>query len=191
MGKNTRTLIIIAVVIVAALVFNQYWQERYTTSSEVIFDGDSDQVTSFTVNKSGLEISLVHDGTTWSIAGHDTLEVRQNRLDNLFNNVLTVEHETMVSRNPEKWSLYSVDDSLGTRLRLYDVKNKLLGDYYFGRSKTDWSHNNFRQGGEDEVYLTSANVLYHLNATSTFWGEKPKPPEPDTTSVAPGMPIAE
>ncbi len=185
MGKNTRTLIIIVVVIAAALAFNSLWQGRYTTSSETIFTGNPDDIVKFTVNKNNDTINLTKTDGTWSIVGVDSMVVRQNRLDNLFNNVLATEHATLVSKNPDKWHLYSVDDSLGTRLRLYNTRDKLLGDYYFGRSKTDWSHNNFRNGGEDEVYLTNANVLYHLNATTSFWGEKPKPPEPDTTAVMP------
>ncbi len=186
MVKNLRTIIIVVAVIIAALFLNRYLQGRYTTSSKAIFSGDTEKITQFTISKTGESITLVKMNGVWNIEGHDTLIVRQPRLDNLFNSVLTTEHETMVSKNPAKWNVYSVDDSMGIRLQLFDSKDQVLGDYYFGRSKADWSHNNFRFTGEDEVYLTSANVIYHLNTTATYWGEKPPPPpEPDTTSVSP------
>ncbi len=185
MGKNLRNIIIIVVVISAALLLNNHLQDRYTTSSKVIFDGNTEKIARFTISKTGESITLIKLSGFWNIEGHDSLVVRQPRLDNLFNSVLTTEHETMVSKNPEKWNLYSVDDSLGIRLQLFDSGEKVLGDYYFGRSKADWSHNNFRYAGENEVFLTSTNVIYHLNTTPNYWGEIPKPPEPDTTAVAP------
>ena len=185
MVKNLRTIIIIVAVILAALFINRYLQGRYTTSSKAIFSGDTEKISRFTISKTDESITLVKMNGVWNIEGHDTLIVRQPRLDNLFNSVLTTEHETMVSKNPAKWNVYSVDDSLGIRLQLFDSGDKILGNYYFGRSKADWSHNNFRFAGEDAVYLTSTNVIYHLNTTANYWGEKPKPPEPDTTAVSP------
>jgi len=185
MGKNLRTIIIIVVAVVAALFLNRYLQNRYITSSAAIFNGDVDEVARFTITKADGATTLEKISDVWNIAGNDSLIVRQTRLDNLFNNVLKIEHETMVSKNPAKWAIYSVNDSLGIRLQLFDISDKLLGDYYFGRSAADWSHNNFRFAGEDEVYLTGANVIYQLNTNATYWGEKPKPPEPDSTAVAP------
>ncbi len=185
MGKNLRTIIIAVAVIVAALLLNNYLQDRYTTSPKAIFSGISDDLAKFTISRTGETITLEKIGGVWQIAGNDTMIVRQMRLDNLFDNVLATEHETMVSRNPDKWSLYSVNDSLGIRLQLFDQNRKSIGDYYFGRSKADWAHNNFRFAGQDEVYLTSANVIFHLNTTVTYWGEKPQPPELDSTAVTP------
>jgi len=185
MGKNLRTIIIIVVAVVAALFLNRYLQNRYITSSAAIFNGDVDEVARFTITKADGATTLEKISDVWNIAGNDSLIVRQTRLDNLFNNVLKIEHETMVSKNPAKWAIYSVNDSLGIRLQLFDISDKLLGDYYFGRSAADWSHNNIRFAGEDEVYLTGANVIYQLNTNATYWGEKPKPPEPDSTAVAP------
>ena len=186
MVKNLRTIIIIVVVIIAALFLNRYLQERYTTSSKAIFTGDTEKITQFKISKTGESITLVKMSGVWNIEGHDSLIVRQPRLNNLFNTVLTTEHETMVSNNPAKWNVYSVDDSLGIHLQLFDNGDKVLGDYYFGRSKADWSHNNFRFAGKEAVYLTSSNVIYHLNTTADYWGEKPPPPpEPDTTAMAP------
>jgi len=185
MGKNLRTIIIIVVAVVAALFLNRYLQNRYITSSAAIFNGDVDEVARFTITKADGATTLEKISDVWNIAGNDSLIVRQTRLDNLFNNVLKIEHETMVSKNPAKWAIYSVNDSLGIRLQLFDSNDKLLGDYYFGRSAADWSHNNIRFAGEDEVYLTGANVIYQLNTNATYWGEKPQPPVPDSTAVAP------
>ncbi|MFH1851385.1 MAG: DUF4340 domain-containing protein [Candidatus Neomarinimicrobiota bacterium] len=192
MGKNTRTFLIVAAVLVAAFLFNNYLQDRYTTSSKAIFSGDKADIVGITISKTGEAIRLEKSGDNWSISGHDSLVVRQPRLDNLFDKVLTVEHETLVSRNPEKWPVYAVDDSLGLRLQLFDAREKTLGDFYFGRSKSDWSHNYFRQAGKNEVFLTNTNVLYQLNTTVAYWGEKPKPPEPDSTAVDQGaLPVIE
>ena len=53
----------------------------------------------------------------------------------------------------------------------------------FGRSKKDWSHNYVRIEGVDGVYLTDASVMHMMYPRATYWGEKPKPVEVDSTEV--------
>ena len=98
--------------------------------------------------------------------------------------MLEVKTGTIVTKNPDKWTTYSVDDSLGTHLVLIDDEDNKVAHYVFGRSKSDYSHNNVRLRGEKEsvdvlnnVYRTSSSVIHHLNTRATFWGEKPPEPE--------------
>ncbi len=184
MGRNTRIILIVLGVLLVIFLVNNALQNRYQTKSAAVFPGDDAAITRFTISQPSGFIELVKIDDQWTITGADSLVVRQPRLNALFDRVLTVEHETLVSKNPEKWDVYSVNDSLGVNLKLYGTADELLGDFYFGQSKSDWAHNYYRQAGKNEVYLTSANVIYNLNPTANYWGEKPKPPEPDTSAAA-------
>jgi hypothetical protein len=77
-----------------------------------------------------------------------------------------------------------VDDSLGTHLTLVGWEGDTLGTWVFGTSRSDWGKNYVRIGDGPEVYLTDAGVIFHLNTMATFWGEPPKPAEPDSTAEA-------
>ncbi|MFQ6614793.1 MAG: DUF4340 domain-containing protein, partial [Fidelibacterota bacterium] len=125
---------------------------------------------------------------TWTIRGADSLVVRDNRISDFFDKVLKVKKETLVSRNPEKWTLYSVDDSAGVHVLLYGVNDRLLSHFIMGRSKSDWARNNIRLADEKEVYLTNENVLYRVNPRVNYWGEKPKPPAPPDSTVSDTVP---
>ena len=130
--------------------------------------------------------------TIWKISGNDTLEIKPQSMDNLFEKVLKVNKSTIISENPEKYSKYSIDDSTGTHLAVIDFNGETVGYYIFGRSKSDYSRSYVRIGDDPNVYLADQNVTFMLNTRETYWGEKLKeeipPPLPvdipaDTTAI--------
>jgi len=183
MNKSARNGIIILAVLVVVYLVNHNLQSGRKTSASNIFTGEIDNITKVLIQQSDKAVELANENGEWSIAGNDTLMIRDDRIENLLNKVLAVKMETPVSKNPEKWGTYSVDDSTGIHLALIDASGETIGYYVFGRSKSDWSHNYVRLGESSDVYLTDQSVIHFLNTTETFWGEKPQPPEPDSLSV--------
>ena len=94
------------------------------------------------------------DGDVWRLVGHDSLEVREAPIDNLFDRVLNVERTTLMTRSADRWTVYSVDDSAGIRLSVRDAGGTELAAFVFGQSKRDWSKNYVRLGSGKAVYLT-------------------------------------
>jgi len=187
MAKNTRNLLIILVVMIVAVLINRWMEGRHESSTDLAFTGNPDQVTHVQIFNKTDTLNLIKTADTWTIPGVDSLVIRDNRITNLFDNVLKVKKETLVSRNPDKWKTYSVDDSSGLHLKLYDKNNKELAHIIMGRSTSEWTRNNIRIEGNPNVYLTNANVMYQVNPKTSYWGEKPKPPAPpDTTEVDSG-----
>jgi len=182
MGKNIRTLLIILGVLILALGINQLVQNRYKSSSDLVFTGDPEKIVHIQITNPSDTLDLVKTDDAWSIQGADSLVVRENRINDFFDKVLKVRKETLVSRNPKKWDVYSVDDSAGVHVKLFGTNDKELGHFIMGRSKSDWARNNVRLAEESEVYLTNENVLYRINPRLNYWGEKPKPPAPPDTT---------
>ena len=123
-------------------------------------------------------IELSRQDSVWVISGNDTLVIKSQSIDNFFDKVLLVEIGTLVSKNPEKWSKYSVDDSTGTHLALIDVEGNTIEYAVFGRSKSDYARNYVRTHKDPQVHLTNTNILHYLSTSLTYWGEAPKP-EPE------------
>ncbi|NOZ76001.1 MAG: hypothetical protein GXO90_11635 [FCB group bacterium] len=185
MGKNLRNILIVLGVLILALWINRLVQHGYQSSSELAFDGKVDDIVHIRISNPSDTLDLVKAGETWSIQGADSLVIRENRITDFFDKVLKVKKETLVSRNPDKWSLYSVDDSTGVHIWLYGADNQELSHFIMGRSKSDWARNNIRLASEQEVYLTNENVLYRVNPRVSYWGEKPKPPAPPDSTATP------
>jgi len=186
MIKQWKTILIAIAVLLALYFINVSNQGKYVTSSHEVFPVETTDLSRFVISKDNQKIELTRKDTLWKIVGNDSLWVKQIIMDNFLDRAIKVQRETMISKNPEKWDTYSVDDSNGVRLQLFDQNGKEIGSAIFGRSKSEWSKNFVRMGDEKEVFQTNESILHQLQTRPTYWGEKPKPltpPEADTTSV--------
>ena len=184
MNNPLKNVVIVAVILIGLYIITNYYQNANFTKSDVIFSGDKSEIVKILIQKGEDVIQLEKQDTTWHIAGVDTLIIRQNRIDDLFDKVLEVKRTTIRSRKESNWINYSVDDSTGTHLALVDESDNTIGYFVFGRSKSDWAHNFVRLRGEQDrkdllknVYETSESIIHHLNTSVTYWGEKPPVPE--------------
>lgn len=180
---NLKWIAVALGILVALYLLTQMQQSGLKTQSDAIFPDDQGAIQVIELWTKDDTLRIEREGEAWSLAGHDTLEVRANRMETFLEKALTVKRETMISKNPTKWSKYSVDDSTGTHVKLVNASGKELAHAVFGRSMTDWSHNYVRTPGVDEVYLTDASVLHMLYPRASYWGEKPKPVEADSSGV--------
>ena len=187
MNSPLRNVAIVAVLLIGLFFVTTSKENAVFTKSDLIFSSDKNKITKIMIQKGEEAIQLNKLDTLWEIAGVDTLNIRQNRIDDLFEKVLEVKRTTVRSKKEANWINYSVDDSTGTHLALIDNNDNTIGYYIFGRSKTDWAHNFVRLKNENEskdvlksVYETSESIIHHLNTSATYWGEKPPVPELDS-----------
>jgi len=187
MNSPLRNVAIVAVLLIGLFFVTTSKENAVFTKSDLIFSGDKNKITKIMIQKGEEAIQLNKLDTLWEIAGVDTLNIRQNRIDDLFEKVLEVKRTTVRSKKEANWINYSVDDSTGTHLALIDNNDNTIGYYIFGRSKTDWAHNFVRLKNENEskdvlksVYETSESIIHHLNTSATYWGEKPSVLELDS-----------
>lgn len=185
---NLKWLIVGVLVLLGVYLLSSSQQSGYTTKTDRIFPEDTDQIAKMTFEANGQSLTLVKQDTTWSLVGHDTLVAKTGQITNLFSQGFAVSKETLMTQKSENWGKYSVDDSAGTHVKVYDGSDALVTHAVFGRSASDWSRNYVRLGDAPEVYLTNRSVLNMFNTTPTYWGEKPAPPAPavlDSIGVSP------
>ncbi len=174
MTKNVQIALVILVIFIGIYFLNKSSQTKFESRSEAIFIDEPEDIFKFLIQKGEEAIELSRIDTLWRISGNDTLEVKSRPMDNLFDKVLKVNRESIISEHPEKYGKYSVDDSTGTHLAVINSKGETVGYYVFGRSKSDYSRSYVRVGSDPKVYLADQNVTYMLQTRPTYWGEKPK-----------------
>jgi len=157
---------------------NQRSQNSYNIEGEPIYTGSDDNVHRILFTETDKMLELVRSDTTWGITQADSFEVKENQIEKIFDRLLKVEQEMLISSKPEKWSKFGVDDSLGRHLRIFDKNDNELLHYIFGNSGQDFQHNYIRKNKSNDVYRTNDNVYFLLNTNTTYWGKKPTPPEP-------------
>ena len=162
--------------------YNQNVQRSYTISDSSIFSGNPENIHRVLITEGENSLELVRSDTTWRITQADTLLIKDNQIKNLFDRLLAVKIEMLISRNEHKWEKFGVDDSLGRHLQVFDDEDKKLIHYIFGNAGQDYQHNYIRDSNSSEVYRTNDNVYFLLNSSATYWGKsppKPKELEPD------------
>lgn len=186
---NLKWLLIGVVVLLGIYALLEMRDSGYATPTGKIFPEKLDDIAKVEMTISGESLTLHKKDQVWTIVGHDTLQIRDNRITALFDQALKVGRETVMTQKADNWPKYSVDDATGTHVKIYDVKDELVTHAVFGKSSTDWARNYVRIGDAPEVYLTDASIVYQVSTDATFWGEKPPEPEPesvatDSTAVA-------
>ena len=183
MNKNLRNNLILISILLLLIILKLSNDKSNRSSSEIIFKGNKNLITKIIITQKENSIELLNDGNGWIISGNDTLIVKQERIDNFFDNVLGCKKQTLLATNQDQWSVLSVDDSSGTEVSIYNENDDELAYYVFGRSKIDFQRNNLRIGKNPNVYLTNQNVINDIFPRDSFWGEKPKIVTSDSDSL--------
>ena len=159
-------------VLILFYVLNINQQKNYQSTSSQIFDFNQTQVNSFLIKSESATIEIQRVDTSWTIANNDSLILKENILNTFFDKVFTLESETIMTKNSEKWSKYNIDDILGTHLTFYDFNNDVIGTFVFGKSSSDFSRCYIRLSDKPEVYLVNQNIMFNLQTRPEYWGEK-------------------
>ena len=176
--KNKHLLIILIGLLAIYLgtkLFSNKGSER-NFQSELI-DVDSNAVFRVEVKLPGSEYTLKKESDGW-YAYQDDLKVKAssgavNSLLGIFNNIKA---KQLVSRNPEKWIDYEVDNEKGAEIRLFDDKDAALAACIFGRfnfnQQTRAGISYLRLADSDEVYAVDGFAA--LSAKQEFNGFRNK-----------------
>ena len=163
-------------------LYNKNSQDSYKMVSQSIFDGSADDVFRIQLSENSKEIELIRKDSTWSLSNVDSLVVKEDQIEKIFDRLLKVEKEILITNKEEKWEKFGVDDSLAKHIQIYDENDNEIIHFLFGNSGQDWQHNYVRKNGSSDVYRTNDNVFFLLNTNTTYWGKKPPEPKPIVNS---------
>ena len=179
MTKQIKIITGILGVLIIIYIFNVRSQNTYQINTTEIFNGNIDDIAFINIEDGDKDLQLVRSDTTWKIANADSLTIKDNQIDNLFNKVLKVQKEVLMTSKPEKWEKFGVTDSIGKHLKLFKEDGDLILHYLFGNKGQDYQHNYIRSINSDDVYRTDNNVFYLLNTNENYWGQVPPKAEPN------------
>ena len=157
---------------------NKSSQKSYNLEGKTIFTGEREEVYRILLQENDKALELILNDTTWTITQADSFKVKDFQIDKIFDKLLKVEQEMLISSKSEKWEKFGVDDSLGRHLQVFDENDNELIHYIFGNSGQDYQHNYVREYKSNDVYRTNDNIYFLLNTNSTYWGTNPEPEKP-------------
>ena len=158
---NNLTLIIVLAALVGIYFIVQYTGGKKKSKSlrTELVQIDTAKVTKVSVEAKGEMIDLYKEAGQWKLKYADGRVVGANEasIKSALGALLTVKPSRMASRKESNWLEYQVDDSTGTRVKVYEESDKTL-DIMLGRFgvQGQQSYHTFVRLYEDkEVYVAN------------------------------------
>ena len=181
MDKKLLTVIGILGGLVLFYFINLGVQDSYSSDTTKFFSITEDSVSKIVISSNQDAIELTKNDTTWAISGNDTLEIKENVIDNLFDRMSSLEQHHLVTSKEENWDTYNVSADKGTHLAFINHEGNTAAYYVFGTSATEYNRCYVRMNQDSQVFLLNNNIIYQLQTTPTFWGEVPASSDNDET----------
>ena len=173
MNKKLIISFSVLFLIIGVYFLNSSSQNNYLSTSEKLMNIQEKNIKKIVIQSGQEAIEIIKEDTIWTIAGNDTLKINEQTINRFFDITSKIEIQNIMTAKKEKWPKYNVDDSSGVHLALVDGEDKTMNYYVFGRSNSDYARCYVRTDQSSDVYLTNENIVYSLQTSPTYWGEKP------------------
>ena len=181
MDKKLLTVIGVLGGLILLYFINLGVQNSYSSDTTQFFSITKDSVSKIVISSNQDAIELTKNDTTWIISGNDTLTIKENVIDNLFDRMSSLEQHHLVTSKEENWDTYNVSSDKGTHLAFINHEGNTSAYYVFGKSVTEYNRCYVRMNQDSQVFLLNNNIIYQLQTTPTFWGEVPASSDNDET----------
>lgn len=165
-NKSLTIVFIVLLIGVAAFVlYDSHHGERSFRSELVSID--TAKVTSIKIypkSDSHKEVNLYKEGKYWKVKlpGNKTGDVTDNKIRQIFDQLLSIKPASVAAQSPDKWKEYKVDTAQATEVKVYQGSDNtldlMIGKFAFQQPR---SMSTFvRVGGDDNVYETNGMISY-------------------------------
>ena len=93
-------------IIVLLFLYNQNSQSSYDLKGKPIFSGQKEEVFRILISENDKQIELVRKDTTWSLTQVLTYAAKDHQIDKIFDRLLKVEQEMLITTKSEKWEKF-------------------------------------------------------------------------------------
>lgn len=165
---NIKTLAIVFVVLLGMLLVTKLLDSQ---KGERTFKSDLvniDSAASATIGnillypqaENHAEIKFTYNGSNrWEVQrGSIKAEADTNSVKELLRNITQLKSQQLTSNDKNTWKEYSVNDSLGTRIKILSKDNDVMADIVIGR----FSYNQMARSGSTYVRLYGENEVYSV-----------------------------
>jgi hypothetical protein len=168
---NNKTLLYIFVALLAIYMINKVLskpKERSFDPNIVFVDtAKVDEIRLFPKAESGAEIILRKQSSEWS-ASKGTFKVNApgSSIQSILTQLSNIKAKRIVSKSPDKWTEYEVDDENGSKVEVFSAGKK-IESFIVGAFKFDQANRSassyVRKDGSDEVYIVDGFLSMQFN----------------------------
>jgi hypothetical protein len=172
MKKSTQILLGGFIVLLVAAYFLTRESDRVATyeMADKLFTIDSAAIDKVELVKGAQKIVLEKSGIEWMITSPIYYRANQTEAGDLIKTARDMKLESLVSSNPQKQSLFSVD-STGTQVLLYQQGNQKAA-FVVGKTGGNFMTTYVRKADANEVYLAQGMLGVMFDKQVRDWRDK-------------------
>lgn len=154
---NTKTLsaafIILLVLVVLSLLLDK--SNRSSGFKADLVDIDSAKISSILIDPPGDKenVELKRSGSSWTVKINEKwYNANSFQIENILKEFMKLRANRVAARDEERWAEFHVNDSLGTRVQVFQGE-KIVSDIYLGRFS-------YRQAPNSSPYMRQQPLMY-------------------------------
>jgi len=174
--KNKQLLILLGIFVVLLVVvfisknpFSKY--EKTAESGSLFPNFNKDNIAKIETIKSENKTVLIKNAGKWLVKTMDNYPADQEEVEKLIDKVAEFETSQLISKNPEKQSIFEVDNS-GLEAKLYNSSGELLADFFVGKNGPDFMSTYVRKADSDKVYLVDGYLKSIFDKGERTWKDR-------------------
>lgn len=144
--------VLVLIAIISTLTEDKKSSGNFSSELAEFSEESVTQVQVFPLGETAFKLEKAADGRWTLLADGKTYHADSRAMDQLMRELTDMKAQQVVSRSRNSWSDYSVDDSAGVRLQVYDSKN-MLADMVIGRMDFGQPRSQYQQQPETFTYV--------------------------------------
>ena len=168
---NKKTLyMVVALIVLVVLFFISKVTDRAVERIDYFVKADTSIIDNIhIVSPDNGEITLALENAVWRVKEPLDFPAEARHIHSLFEKIVDMEIENVVSSREEMQTEYGVDEASATHLQ-FKAGDKILADFLMGsQAKSTNRHTYFRKPGSNDVMMIKGTYKYFMNRKLKDW----------------------
>ncbi|MGA1868623.1 MAG: DUF4340 domain-containing protein [bacterium] len=152
MNSKKTIIFLFLLIIICIVAFMVRAPKDNKNESNSLFPGfDPASAASIVIDNKSSIINLKKIEDTWVVVEEDNLPAGEDQINKALDTIVEINKDTIISRNPEKQSIYEVDPNSGLEVVVKDKNDSIIADLFIGKSGPDFMSTYVRKKDSHEV----------------------------------------
>lgn len=172
MSALKKTLIVFASLLVFILIIELpgRFPENNKNAKFIIPKMNAETTEKISIKKTGTkEIILEKKDKKWQVKNGDYFPADTKKVNDFMEALYNLKQGSMIAKNPDNLSIYSIDAQNGIQVQVWDNKNR-IADLFVGKPMANGQL--IRNTSESMVFQSSPGITSFLNESADSWKDK-------------------
>jgi len=190
--KTTQTLILLGILLVLIIVYliwqNPFQSKQNLPDTDTLISANFESIKKIDIKTSAQEIILAYKDNQWVVESEQDFVANQSLVEDLINGLKNAKQGKIISRNPDKASLFNLNSETAIILKLKDDQDNQLEEIYIGNVSGSANDQTYvKNQSSDNILLVNGNLNTLINQPTWLMVETEEPETEDAFETDEGI----